>query len=472
MAFTIDVRKEEYYNLVIKKGEALYSNWEEFGMTAKKIVAKTHEYVFDKRLKTDAVFRLQVIVFAYALKLRLEKRYGTFWRKLFRFFAYLRERNALKILKRLFGFFGYTDIREIIRTEIERVALILSRRDTQDTTGGGKRAGMGELSVEEELQQFFDESVLDETETNAERDLSSDKADDLENKSEPFSIKPENGEREKISIYETNESKEQKDGTKEVKNENQKKEQSVQNQTELSEAKREENPAEKSVANTSILAEMIVAEQTNEKEPPSPFPVFREESEDKSIVEKKSESVESKEQSETTSVEEKEEIVDKNAFEDAERQKSPFPVFNRGNNIVETPIEVPTENLSEQSNERETVASGEDLLDSLKENQLEKFGQKTDEKELKGQYNKLVLAMENISEENMTRIILNMTMSDEQIAAIAQQVKDGAKMVMKEEESAWREQISVEQEVNANQTQTKSVVSEQNNESVIQTRKK
>ena len=89
MALTMDEIKNRYYKLVLEKGNAVYASFGKRGMTSKRLVVQANTYAFDKRLKTDGVFRFHALAFAYALGLRVEKRYSTFLRKLFRIFAFL-----------------------------------------------------------------------------------------------------------------------------------------------------------------------------------------------------------------------------------------------------------------------------------------------------------------------------------------------------------------------------------------------
>jgi hypothetical protein len=99
MVLTINKQKERYYELVVEKANKICSSWVKTSTRSKQIVAKAMEYAFDKRLKTDVKYRFQVLAFAVALKMRFDKRYSGFWHKLIFLFSYLRERNALNVLK-------------------------------------------------------------------------------------------------------------------------------------------------------------------------------------------------------------------------------------------------------------------------------------------------------------------------------------------------------------------------------------
>ena len=101
MTLTIDELKERYYKVVLEKGSEIYSFWCKNKTKSKRIVAKANEYAFDKRLKSNEKVRFYALAFAYALGLRLEKRYRRFLCKLLRLFAFIRERKALRILKKV-----------------------------------------------------------------------------------------------------------------------------------------------------------------------------------------------------------------------------------------------------------------------------------------------------------------------------------------------------------------------------------
>ena len=192
MAITMDERKDRYYKLVVKKGSAIYSLWGNSGTISKQIVAKANEYAFDERLKSDYSYRFQVLAFTYALELRLEKRYKGFFRKLFRLFAYLRETEACRLLKRVMGFSSATPMLEMISVEMERLAMRLSERDDDQTAGGGKRVGASDMTLEEGLQSILGENVQEEQKTE-EKDVNSAEKDGAEVQATDEQQKAEDG---------------------------------------------------------------------------------------------------------------------------------------------------------------------------------------------------------------------------------------------------------------------------------------
>jgi hypothetical protein len=74
------------------------------------------------------------------------------------------------------------------------------------------------------------------------------------------------------------------------------------------------------------------------------------------------------------------------------------------------------------------------------------------------------------SEENKARMIMNLTMSKEQIDSIIAQKEAEAKMIMEQEENAWREQISVQENMRAEPLSQ--AVNTQSNNGVVQSIKK
>ena len=155
MAITIADRKEKYYKLVLIKGEGIYFSWEEKRVKSKRIVAKANEYVLDKRLQSDFSYRFHALSFAYALGLRLTNRYRGFIRKIFRIFAYLRERNAFWKLKNALGGDIDTDVRDLVSVDAEKISVQLSIRSEGRLQSGGKNVAVGDEIFEKELQKFF-----------------------------------------------------------------------------------------------------------------------------------------------------------------------------------------------------------------------------------------------------------------------------------------------------------------------------
>lgn len=436
-----------YYNAVVKKGAATYASWT--GKTkSKRLVLTANEYVMDTRLKTDAVFRFYALAFAHALSLRIEKRYRDFLRKLFHLFAFLRERAALRSLRRALGWDECMDIREAIGIEFERIAVLLSLQEDDDTTGGGKHATLGDIELEQALQAFLEERTEEGVQKDGKPPLQS-KSEALAETKELSSVNTQSTEREKISVDENSptQTKQEKTVDKETKTQRVTKIETASEQT------MENKPQEqtRSTANISILAEMAFVEQKTAEEEPSPFPVFRPEKTESSTPSIKEEGVKTNEQTERTLETAKEEGVEAIAPTETEKEQSPFPVFRNEKIEVVTAPEKPIEKPIEKPREAEAP------IDELLEEPIER------------QFFRKEFIM-TASEENKARMIMNLTMSKEQIDSIIAQKEAEAKMIMEQEENAWREQISVQENMRAEPLSQ--AVNTQSNNGVVQSIKK
>ena len=201
MALTIKERKDRYYEIVQEESNKIYLSWDNQRITSKQLVAKANEYAFDERLKKNPSFRFYAFAFLIALENRINKRYCTFFRKLFHLFAYLREKSALKTLKRVFDFNVFDDVKEMLEIEIERIIVILSQQQNKNTTHGGKRSEK-EMLFEEKLNSFFKECLLEDEQKETEHDLEVDKQIETDDNEKSFTVKTETAQREKISVQE------------------------------------------------------------------------------------------------------------------------------------------------------------------------------------------------------------------------------------------------------------------------------
>lgn len=434
MTPTIDELKNRYYKIVLEKGDAIYSSWGKNRTTSKDLVKKANEYAFDARLKTNRTFRFLVLAFIYALGLRLEKRYGTFWRKLFRLFAFIREREALQLLKRVLGFHDYVALREMIETEIGKILLQFSHNGEDETMGGGKNSGTGELSVEEQMEKFLNECELDDMQKEGILDLQVENVEALEGKENDASEKTEDSDREKISVDEKENPEESAEEKNEVseksKTEQIDKKEKVQKEADLPESRKEEKPMEKSVENASGPVDIVIT-QPRAEEPQSPFPIFQDSADEKTTVSQKEDASASKEQNETNNSKTQEEGVGKNVRGGMEQGKDSFHLAQQ-------------ELSSSQNESGKTGEKGK-----------EKSGQKEGE----------------ISKENLARRARNITMTKRQIDKIVAKLQVSAQEVMVKEEQAWRERISISEGGNSPQTQSQ-VTSSKNNGNLRQGPKK
>lgn len=437
MALTMNERKERYYKLVLEKANEMYATWQTNSIRSKRLVAQANEYAFDNRLKIDAFFRFRVLVFVVALEIRLEKRYGTFFRRLFRIFAYIRERSALRMLKRVFGYQSYTDIREMIELEAEKIILLFSQQKNRRSTGGGKRAEIGDIMLEDQLNSFLQECIQEDEQKALDNNVATDKIEKLKVDGESFPVKADETQREKISVEEFAQGEhvgdQKKDTNAPTKVEQTEKQTTKATETDIVENDKIEKPVEKTVVSTSILAETILLAQEQEKDLPSPFPVFREHSEGKIADSGNLE----KENNGTKIERENAEKPDKNIHIETDREKTPFPVFHgektgevkAPENVAEKEIKEVRENKA--SKESTGITDITDITGSAEITDFEILHKPT------------VDVLANISEENKARISLNVTMSKEEIQAITAQLKAAANIEMEKQEQAWREKISI-----------------------------
>lgn len=429
-----DKQKERYYQVVFGKATEVYTSWNKSGMTSKGLVAQATAYAFDKRLKTDAVYRFRALVFACALGMRVEKRYAKLLQKLFRILAFLRERNALATLKRVLGFQAGADVWDMVSVELKMLATLLSKRDDEGTKGGGKHSEMGDLLSEDALENFLTEVAQEDLQKMDAKDFTVDKAENIATQNEQSPIETE-ASREKISVeeFET-----EKDGTQKKQTSSKEEKTETLNkalQKETQDSGKQVNSTEKTLKNVAAFTGTVELAQEVAEETPSPFPIFRE---NETVVESQKESVVETKEETPTFANEKGEGTERNAGAETERDKDVFPVFN-GNkgdlgDTPEKPIEKPME------------------------------------KEVKSEV-KNTQTVNNLSEENKARFALHDSLSEKEIELIVNHIKEMAKITMAQEEAAWREQFSVTQNSAGAQISEQVQVSQQSGE-VIQNAKK
>jgi hypothetical protein len=203
----------------------------------------------------------------------------------------------------------------------------------------------------------------------------------------------------------------------------------------------EKETVKATVANTSILAEAAVLMQDKEEDAPSPFPIFRQETEHKPVFKNREEVAVEKGKNETEAARENGEKLEKDIRGQSDQVKSPFPVFKpEKTEGVKIPEKAEQKEIKEVKEVKGIIESKEIRL--------------VEEKELGIQ--------PETSEENKARIALNVTMSKEKIDTIVMQIKESAEMTMKQEEEAWREKISIEERVRTWQSASKITESSQN----------
>ena len=448
MARTTSERQDEIYKIILRDAEAVYSLWKQKRIRSKHLVAQAKKYAFDKRLKRNISYRFRVLVFAYALSLRVERRYASFFRKLFLFFAFIKERDALRLLKRVFGFDEFTEIREILAAEVEKIDVLFTKYHDRRTAGGRRFAGVDDLSIEESFEHFVKEYIQKDTLHTAKTDAEMDSVEFLEDGDRFVSADLNEEKRGQISVDEITfpEKAGVPKGARSPLEETEEwKEFDFTKETEtLFEVKKEEKTTAQPLEDLSAAEGTPSVLEKAEKETPSPFPVFREPINANGGLDNKNAPM-AKEEKETPAPA-KEGNAEKNISAESQENKSPFPVF-RGEKVnVSVAAEKPIAPAPEKRVGQDFKGS-----ESFQDFQIQERKSFID----------------SVSEENKARINVNTTMSDAEIQAIVTQLKDAAKMTMKQEEEAWREKISVSDHSNNVQTGPKIAAPPQNSKNAM-----
>ena len=138
--------------------------------------------------------------------------------------------------------------------------------------------------------------------------------------------------------------------------------------------------------------------------------------------------------------------------------------------------EKPTEKSVEKSAEKPTEKPMGKPVERATENVIDDSGKALLDRLDDKLYKKHLYKPMEVSEENKTRIELNVKMNKMQIFAIVAQLKFAAIATMEQGEQAWREQISIAEGSNAGKSIEKSIEKSvppsQNNERVLQSLKK
>jgi hypothetical protein len=241
-------------------------------------------------------------------------------------------------------------------------------------------------------------------------------------------------------------------------------------EAEASEREQTEKTEQKSVANTSGIDEVIGMAGEASEELPSPFPIFRENSEGKAPAYEGKESF-SPSDGEPNPEKGSEGSVDKEARVEGGEEKTPFPVFGneksdetKAPEKVETKESVKQENVKQESVKQEPIKQ-EYVVDSKSSQEV------TAQKGLNAGNGEVLLGASaldnpNLSDENRARIELNVELSKMEILAMTEQLKAAANLEMQQSEQEWREKISVADSSGQTQLRTQEVAPTSNQGSV------
>jgi hypothetical protein len=326
--------------------------------------------------------------------------------------------------------------------EAEKAIEMLMSQQEQESTGGGKRYRMGEQSVEEQLDKFLEECAKDNEPRTEENDLDAEMGERVEGDGESQTEKSEGENREKICVeeLETDNRSQEKDKEKNSSKEKEKtiKELSAERvETETSKTEQTGKTEQKSVANTSGIDEMTAMEEPSE-ELPSPFPVFRENSEREAPAYERNDSV-SPNDGEPNLEKGNEAIDDKDVRVDGGEEKTPFPVFGGEKSDVTKYYEkVETKESIKQENVKQESIKQEYIMGTKISREVTANAGNTDV--LLGAS---ALDNPNLSDENRARIELNVELSKMEILAMTEQLKAAANLEMQRSEQEWRENIAI-----------------------------
>lgn len=143
---------------VIKRGYAIYDEWNDKHLSSREIVAYVERAVSAMKQNKKKTASIDALACLFALDTRIKEKYSTLWRCLLFYFSWRRETRALKLLR---GAFHLSDAKEDIRQSIEVALQKLRERlktdkaeDGDDETRGGKRNGKpNEEAVAEQGKQ-------------------------------------------------------------------------------------------------------------------------------------------------------------------------------------------------------------------------------------------------------------------------------------------------------------------------------
>ena len=333
MAFTIDQRKDEYFTFIVEEGEKMYASWRERGMSSKRLTAKAQKYAHSRRLTFNLFYRVRALIFLRALELRLEKRYANFLKKLLLLCSFLRERSAFRLLKRMLGHASEAQIRDLISVEVERLAIEVSKLKDTETASGGRTSFLNDTSILMELQSFFDLCMEAETLETKPLELLLEKLSAEIGKVDEKFFQNGGLKRAHISVDGVEKPEGGKAQGKETSQEKtpEKREQvREESKTVQSEQKMPEEKVESVMPSTSIPSEIEAAFPKEEQEEISPFPIFREEKTENTLLENKGMRDGNEQQKDAQGAKEEDVPVEKSTIFESEKEKSPFPIFRNG----------------------------------------------------------------------------------------------------------------------------------------------
>ena len=127
---------------VIERGYAIYDEWNQKKLKSKQVVRFVENATDLEYTGSTKKSYYEALSCLFALDMRINEKYNSFWRRVFLYFSWCREINTLNRFKKILHIADGTDIRDAIVIAIEKLAEELEderNEDGDDDTHGGKR---------------------------------------------------------------------------------------------------------------------------------------------------------------------------------------------------------------------------------------------------------------------------------------------------------------------------------------------
>ena len=259
---------------VIKRGYAIYDEWRAGKLSSRQIVTYVESAVSKISVNKTKAASIEALACLFALDKRIKEKYISFFRKLFSYLAWKREKRALKLLKSALNLSDKNkDVRALIETELMKLDEMPDAEGVDgedDEVSGGKRNSKAETETEAAEERMQEQTKDESRKENSEnKDLAEPSEENTEQitRQESTEKKIENPG-EKNSTTEIKEKNELSSAPKDEKK--QKTEREQVKIEERSEIKKENNGTDKKAE---PLKDKITesATQTETLTPPSQF---------------------------------------------------------------------------------------------------------------------------------------------------------------------------------------------------------
>lgn len=127
---------------VIERGYTIYDEWNQKKLKSKQVVRFVENATDLEYTGSTKKSYYEALSCLFALDMRINEKYNSFWRRVFLYFSWRREINTLNRFKKILHIADGTDIRDAIVIAIEKLAEKLEderNEDGDDDTHSGKR---------------------------------------------------------------------------------------------------------------------------------------------------------------------------------------------------------------------------------------------------------------------------------------------------------------------------------------------